>query len=159
MAFDPHQFWSPDSSENPPLTDDMLKVAEASLGVRLPAEYISLLRIQNGGYTHGFGFPMSRPTKWADDHVPLDDLAGIVIDPSHSTSFNLLETAYLVEEWGLPERQVLITGEGHWWITLDYRKGKIPSVTWLNVECDEDIPVAPTFADFLNGLRPSSSFE
>jgi len=32
-------------------------------------------------------------------------------------------------------------------------------VAWIDVECDEDIQVAPTFAAFLEGLRPESEFE
>jgi hypothetical protein len=158
MAIAPNEFWRSNHYNHPPLTDQMVAVAERQLGVKLPAEYIALLRIQNGGYTHGFGFPMTRRTTWAEDHVPLHDLAGIVLDPSIRTAQNILDTAYMTEEWGLPPRQALLSGEGHWWITLDYRRGDVPSVTWINVECDEDIQIAPTFAAFLDGLRPSAEF-
>ena len=66
--------------------DRMVAEAERQPGVKLPAEYIALLRIQNGGYTRGFGYPMSRPTRWAPDHVPLGELFGIVTDPDHRTA-------------------------------------------------------------------------
>src|SRR5262249_52806914 len=123
------------------------------------AEYITLLRIQNGGYTQGFGFPMTQRTTWAEDHVPLSDLAGIVTDPQIRTAQNILDSVYLTEEWLLPPRQGLLSGDGHWWITLDYRNGDNPSVAWIDVECGEDVQVAPSFAAFLDGLEPDSEFD
>ena len=153
------KFWDSDHYNNPPLTDDMVVYAEQQLGVTLPTEYITLLRHQNGGYTKGFGYPMTQRTTWAKDHVPLNQLSGIVIEHEHSKAPSILETAYMTEEWGLPPRQVLLTGEGDWWITLDYRNGEVPSVAWIDVDCDEDIQVAPTFAEFINGLRPVSEFD
>ena len=159
MAIPIGKFWRSNYYEHPPLTDEMVSTAEEQLGVKLPAEYLALLRLQNGGYTHGFGFPMTQPTTWAKDHVPLNDVAGIVTDPSIRTAQNILDTGYMTEEWGVPPRQVLLSGDGHWWITLDYRRGDTPSIAWIDVECSEDIQVAPTFAAFLDGLRPSSDFD
>lgn len=159
MAIPTEQFWGSNYYEHPPLTDEMLATAEEQLGVKLPAEYVHLLRTQNGGYTQGFAFPMAVPTAWATDHVSLDELFGVVTDPSISTAQNILETAYMTEEWGLPPRQVLLAGDGHWWITLDYRDGPKPAVRWLYVDQGEDIPIAPTFAAFLEGLVPGSQFE
>ncbi len=158
MAITADQFWRSNYYNHPPLTDEMVAEAERQLGVKLPAEYVALLRIQNGGYTHGFGFPMNRPTKWAVNHVPLDTLFGIVTDPDHPTAQNILQTAYMTREWGLPPRQVLLTGDGHWWISLDYRTGEVPSVAWLYIDLGEDIQVAPSFAAFLDGLLPESTF-
>jgi hypothetical protein len=159
MAIKPDQFWGSNYYNHLPLTDDMVAHAEQQLGVKLPPAYIALLRVQNGGYTQGFGYPMSQPTTWAQDHVPLHDLAGIVTDPEHRTAQNILDSAYLSAEWGLPPRQVLLSGTGHWWITLDYRKGAEPRVAWIDVECGEDVQVAPSFAAFLEGLRPDSEFD
>ena len=158
MAVAADKFWRSNFYKHPPLTDEMVAVAERELGVKLPAEYVALLRIQNGGYTYGFGFPTSERTTWAEDHVPLRDLAGIVTDPKVRTAQNILKTAYLTEEWGLPPRQALLAGDGHWWITLDYRNGDVPSVAWIDVECGQDIQIAPSFAAFLEGLRPASEF-
>jgi hypothetical protein len=159
MPIDKREFWGSNHYEHPPLSDEMIALAEERLGVRLPAELIELLLIQNGGYTKGFAYPMSQRTTWAADHVPLEELAGIVIDPNHRTAQNLMHTAYLTQEWGLPPRQVLLAGDGHYWITLDYRRGDIPSVAWIDVECDEDIQVAPSFATFLSGLVPESIYD
>jgi hypothetical protein len=159
MPIDPHAFWGANHYNHPPLTDDMVAQAEARLGVRLPQALIDLLRVQNGGYTQGFAHPMQQKTTWAEDHVPLDDLAGIVLDPQHETAQNLLDTGYLTQEWGLPPHQVLLSGDGHYWITLDYRNGPDPSVAWIDVECGEDLQVAGSFAEFLAGLVPASDYD
>jgi len=73
VAIPPDQFWGSNYYDHPPLTDEMVAVAESRLGVKLPAEYIALLRHQNGGYTQGFAYPMRQRTTWAEDHVPLND--------------------------------------------------------------------------------------
>ncbi|MBC8166853.1 MAG: SMI1/KNR4 family protein [Bryobacteraceae bacterium] len=137
----------------------MVAGAERRLGVGLPSEYLALLRIQNGGYTHGFGFPMSQRTSWATDHVPLDALNGIGGPDAELGTHNILDRDYMTEEWGLPPHQVLLTGDGHWWITLDYRNGPSPTVQWLDVEIGEEVVVADSFATLLAGLRPSSDFD
>ncbi|MFO1251161.1 MAG: SMI1/KNR4 family protein [Inhella sp.] len=159
MAIDTRAFWGNNYYQHPELTDAMVAAAEATLGVRLPAELVTLLKIQNGGYTKGFVFPIGLPTSWAADHVPLDDLAGIVTDPAHRTAQNLLDTAYMTQEWGLPPKQVLLSGNGAYWITLDYRSGPMPSIAWIDVDCEEDLQIAPSFAHFLDGLIPSDRFK
>ena len=159
MAFDLTQFWGTDYYKNPKLTDSVVAEAEKRLGVILPLEFIALLRLQNGGYTKGFGYPMTQRTSWADNHVPLDELNGIGNPETPLTGHNILSRDYLTQEWGLPPNQVLLAGDGHWWLTLDYRKSPLPSVSWLDVELGEDIPVASSFAAFLEGLRPSAEFD
>ena len=71
---------------------------------------------------------------------------------------NLLDNAYLCMEWGLPPNQVLIAGDGHWWISLDYRIGPVPSVAWIDVECEEEQQLAPTFGEFIDKLVPESVY-
>ena len=154
MAIDKNHFWDENYYNHPPLTDDMLAAAEAQLGVKLPDSLIDLLRVQNGGYTKEFIFPMQVATSWADDHVPLETLYGIVTDESVDTAQNIMDTEYMTVEWGLPEKQVLLTGDGHWWISLDYRQGDVPSVCWLDVDEEEDIQIAESFKAFLAGLKP-----
>ncbi len=146
------EFWDSNYYNNPPLTDKMIKKAENSLEVKLPDIFLDLLRIQNGGYTKGFAFPMTSKTTWADNHVPLSELFGIVLDKKHKSAHNIMESGYMIQEWGLPEKQVLLAGDGHWWITLDYRKSDLPSIRWIDCECGEDIHVADSFDDFYNGL-------
>ncbi|MGY3215794.1 hypothetical protein ACVWWV_000296 [Bacillus sp. TE9122W] len=35
-----------------------------------------------------------------------------------------MDSAYLIKEWELPEGLVLISGDGHTWVAMDYRKMK-----------------------------------
>jgi hypothetical protein len=152
MAIDINEFWDENYYNHPPLTDDMIFKSEKNLGLKLPILLIDLLRIQNGGYTKGFVFPMKEKTSWAENYVPLSVLFGIVIDKSIKTAQNILQTQYMTKEWGLPKKQVLLCGDGHWWITLDYRKGNSPTVRWIDIECNQDIHIADTFDDFISGL-------
>ncbi len=166
MAFEMDKFWKPGPTDlfwktkrvRLTLTEEALVSAEQQLRVKLPPEYIALLRIQNGGSTNGFGFPMTEQRGWAIDHVPFDEMAGIGADPKFPWPLNILHSADLSEEWQLPPRQILLSGDGHWWMTLDYRVGDIPSVAWIDLELEQDLQVAPTFGEFLKGLRPNSDF-
>jgi hypothetical protein len=158
MGIDKKEFWGSNYYNHPPLTDEMVKIAENELGVKLPKTLIELLKMQNGGYTKGFAFPMTKKTTWAENHVPLSDLFGIVIDKNIRTGQNIMDTHYMTKEWGLPEKQVLLTGDGHWWITLDYQDKEIPSVKWIDIECSEEIMIADNFDQFINGLVSEDNF-
>lgn len=148
-----HRFWdmSSDYGTHPALTDGVLADCEALLGVTLPAEYVALLRVRNGGVvSRGYSaFPIGVPTSWAPDHVPFETCAGIGAGyPS------ITESAYLNNEWGQPEEFVLLHGGGHYWIALDYRSGRAaePSVVWFDNEVGEDVKLADSFGAFLQGL-------
>jgi hypothetical protein len=100
----------------------------------------SVATADHGGGPHpGLCAPDATENTWADDHAPLEDLAGIVLDPEHETAMHLLDTEYMTQEWELPPKQVLLSGDGHYWITLDYRNGPEPSVAWSDVDWDEDV--------------------
>jgi hypothetical protein len=151
-------FSNSNCNTNPPLTEEAIAIAEKELNVKLPVSFLNLLKVQNGGYTSGFVFPMKEPTSWAPDHVPLHELNGIVLNANLKTLHNILDTNYLAEEWGLPERQVILSGDGHCWITLDYRRSEVPTVRWIDAELDQDIHVAESFDEFLNGLISEDDF-
>ncbi len=157
MAINKNNFWDVNYYNHPPLMDDQITYTENLLKVKLPALLIELLKIQNGGYTNGFSFPMKQKTSWSENQVPLTQLFGIVTDNSINTAQNILDTEYMTKEWDLPVNQVLLCGDGHWWITLDYRKDSKPTVRWIDVDCNEDIHIADSFEDFINGLVPEDS--
>lgn len=148
-------FWSDSTyGVQPPLTDEAVREAEHVLGVKLPAALLDLLRIQNGGgIARGRRtYPISAPTSWAEDHVPFEDLMGI----GHTEgAVSLLDTPHLIQEWGLPTLVVLLTGDGHFWIALDYRgygpQGE-PSITWLDTEMETELALAPDFRSFVEAL-------
>jgi SMI1/KNR4 family protein SUKH-1 len=156
------RFWDRSSSYGvfDPLTEAKVAEAEAALGVKLPSAYLELLRVQNGGSVSSEfdAYPTSAPTSWAKDHVPLDSLMGIG-ETGRWTS--ILDSPYFNAEWEMPEELVLLSGDGHYWVALDYRTGgpqRDPSIVWIDNEVDEDIQVAPDFLTFVEGLRPSATF-
>ncbi|MFG2692509.1 SMI1/KNR4 family protein [Kitasatospora sp. NPDC048407] len=145
----------------PPLTDAAVAEAQRLLGVTLPAELLALLRRRNGGAIADeyAAFPTERPTSWSDDHVPFDHLLGIGHRPD---ALSLLDTPYLTGEWELPSPVVLLCGDGHWWIALDYRaRGphREPSVTWLDAEAGTELALAPDLRTFLEQLTATSAFD
>lgn len=148
-----YNFWGSNYYNHPPLSQSMVIFAQKELGVTLPKTYIELLKIQNGGYTKGFIFPTTQKTSWADDHIPLRDLAGIVVNDSINTALNILDSPELTQEWELPDKQVLLSGEGHWWITIDFRKNELGSIMWFDVEIGQEVYLADNFDSFINGLK------
>ncbi|MFD3481796.1 SMI1/KNR4 family protein [Streptomyces sp. NPDC058665] len=144
-----------------PLTDAVVHDAERRLGVRLPASLLEILRVQNGGLVAQLwnAFPTDVPTSWSENHVPLDDMMGI---GRHEGRLSLLDSAYLVAEWGLPSPLVLFSGDGHCWTALDYRacgeRGE-PSVTWFDAECETELPLAADFRTFVERLTAATSLD
>lgn len=151
---DKNNFWDINYYNNPELTPEMIALAEQKLHITLPQAYIALLKIMNGGFTKGFVFPIEFATAYAGNKIPLPDLFGIVINEQHNSCHNILCTEYMAKEWGLPPKQVLLSGDGHSWLTLDYRMGNEPCVSWIDVESNEDVLIADSFEQFLYGLIP-----
>lgn len=141
-----------------PLADEMVREAEQTLGVTLPSSLLVLLRVQNGGgvAAEWNAFPTTQAPTWSADHVPFDAVMGIGPDECES----LLDTPYLVEEWGLPSPIVLLAGDGHCWTALDYRmcgRHGEPSVTWFDTELESELALASDFRTFVEGLIPAGS--
>lgn len=154
-------FFSDESALGPEITEEMVSRAEASLGVRLPKSYVALLREKNGGAPERRCFPMKRATSWAPDHFQVSTLLGIGFDEGIDGE---LGSRYLVGEWSYPDVGVVVfdtPSGGHDAVMLDYsesgRQGE-PRVVYV----DEDrvpMPVAATFADFIEGLVDCSRFD
>lgn len=152
--------------ECPPLTDEGVAYTESVLGLRLPASFVALLRVCNGGYITRNACPTTTATSWADNHVHVASISGIP-NPSdepgpYGVGRGILQTPYMVQEWGLPDRLVLIDGDGHTWSALDYRdrgNDEEPGVVWLDVELGQEVRLANSFAEFLERLRPEDEFE
>ena len=125
----------------------MIVKAEAKLKIKLPKKYIEILKQQNGGVIKFDSLPTEVLTSWADDHVNVDHILGIGEDSG------ILESGYLIKEWDLPKNIVLISGDGHSWIALDYRKTKEePPIIYIDVDDDQIINLSPNFETFLKGL-------
>jgi hypothetical protein len=122
------------------------------------------MRTCNGGYTVGAACPTDEPTSWAPDHVSLRDINGIPAvgeQQGDGTGDGILMTAYMIEEWGMPEGIVLLSSEGHTSIALDYRASGPsgpPTVAWIDVEMGEEAQLAESFEAFVAALVPEDTF-
>ncbi|MDS0139638.1 MULTISPECIES: SMI1/KNR4 family protein [unclassified Amycolatopsis] len=145
-------FW--DAGPGEPLDARAFAHAGRELGVRLPLELGELLGLRNGGTVAAAfdAFPTSEPTSYSGTHVPFDHLLGV------GGRLSILDSPYLSTEWDLPKRVVVLSGDGHTWIALDYRRSSEPSVTWFDVELASELALAPTFRAFAEGLVPSADF-
>ncbi|UQI49695.1 SMI1/KNR4 family protein (plasmid) [Streptomyces sp. HU2014] len=145
----------------PPLTAAVVQDAERRLGVRLPVSLLEILRVQNGGLVAESwnACPTDVPTSWSENHVPFDGMMGI---GRHGGQLSLLDSPYLVEEWGLPSPLVLLSGDGHCWVALDYRscgENGEPSVTWFDADDGTELPLAADFRTFVQRLTASTSLD
>jgi hypothetical protein len=121
----------------PALTPAAIAAAEKHIGHKLPAAYRNLLRVQNGGYIR----------------YQLPDLCHTLIygiGPNYPSltdfDWDADRDAVSFELDGL----VPFDGDGHWHLCLDYRgKRKNPKVTYIDVECDRQTPIADSFAAYL----------
>ncbi len=152
---------SSDYGVQPPLIDQAILEAERLLDFTLPGSLLDMLRSQNGGPVAKSrdAFPTNQPTSWSSDHVPFNSVMGI---GHRERTVSLLDSPYLVEEWGLPSAVVLVSGDGPCWIGLDYRacgRHGEPSVTWFDADFDSELVLAPDFRSFVEGLTSASDFE
>jgi hypothetical protein len=144
-----------DSYTGPLLDEEMVRIAEQSLGVRLPRGYAAVLRTRNGGVLRRRCCPTDFPTSWAGDHFEIQALKGVGgewgIDSENFGS------AYAIAEWRYPNIGVLICempSGGHDAVMLDYSESgsqEEPAVVYI----DEDrVPrrVASSFEEFMAKL-------
>ncbi|MFP3718889.1 SMI1/KNR4 family protein, partial [Bacillus safensis] len=102
---------------------------------------------QNGGYIVHNAFPTTHSNSWAEDHIQFNHLLGI------AEGEGIMDSAYLIKEWELPEGLVLINGDGHTWVAMDYRKtNENPAIHYFDVEMEEDFKLADSFDEFIQGL-------
>ncbi|WP_024424996.1 SMI1/KNR4 family protein [Bacillus safensis] len=129
------------------ITAEEVAKAEKKLGVTLPDTYKKLILEQNGGYIIHNAFPTTHSNSWAEDHIQFNHLLGIAEDEG------IMDSAYLIKEWELPEGLVLINGDGHTWVAMDYQKTKEnPAIHYFDVEMEEDFKLADSFDEFIEGL-------
>ena len=147
----------------PPLTDEMIAAAQALLGYRLPAAYLQLLRVKNGGSPQRKCYPTGKPD-WAEDHVELSGICGI--GGAWGIDSNLRGSRFMIQEWGYPDVGIFIgqtPSAGHDGIMLDYTEcGRDGEPRVIHVETESDEPqiqiLAPNLETFLLGLVDCGPF-
>ena len=159
-----------DDAENshytePAPTADLVAELEAELGFRLPASYVALAQIRNGGRLARTFHPTQEETNWADDHVAVTGLYAIGRTARYSIAGELGST-FMQEEWGYPPIGVCIADTptaGHQVVMLDYTlcgpQGE-PRVVYVDQEDDYHFTVlAPDFASFIRALENEEDWE
>lgn len=160
MNIDFTNFWESNFYNHPALTEETVSIAERKLELKLPESLIKLLFVMNGGYTNPYAFPMDVPTSWAKNHIPLDSINGIILDKSVESPFDLLDLIEaLAGEPDFPKGVIPFSGNAHTFICLDYRKNSTPTICWIDLEMDDDIYVADTFDEFIEGLVSQDVYE
>ena len=161
--FDFSHFWDDDQYalkeyvDKAPSDADIAKI-EAELGYKLPAAYIQLMKMHNGGIPVKTCFPTTEPTSWAEDHIAVTGLYNIGFEKDYSLGGNA-GSRFWIEEWGYPDIGVYFAdcpSAGHDMILLDYRKcgpqGE-PQVAHVDQESDYKITfLAKDFESFIKGL-------
>ena len=156
-------FWSSEfDPPNPPLYDQLVDDAQSMLDVRLPDAYLKLLAEQNGGYIDNRLTPVpidSMPNTLrgyvSDGYVTVGSIAGI---GDANSAGNICHTPYFLREWSLPDRLVLLDGDGHSWIALDYRTARHdPPVILIESGNSTHIELASNFAAFVASFVPYNS--
>lgn len=145
--------------------DGIITSVEEELGYKLPASYIELMRIQNGGLVEKDCFPTAEGTSWAHDHVAITGIMGIGRQKTYSICGEL-GSRFMIEKWGYPDDGIYICdcpSAGHDMILLDYSKcGKDgePEVVHVDQEYDyKKTFLAKDFETFIKGLTTDDDFE
>lgn len=168
--FDFDGFWneheySQERYVEPAPDDAMVASIEAELGFKLPAAYIDLARLHNGGLVQRCCFPMEEATTWAEDHIAIHGLAAIGRSKSYALC-GTSGTASALEDLGYPAIGIVIADTpsgGHDLVMLDYRdcgpQGE-PRVVHVDQENDYRITfVAPDFESFIRGLVDEEEYD
>ncbi|RLL40630.1 SMI1/KNR4 family protein [Oceanobacillus piezotolerans] len=143
-------FWLEDEDDSyvlKPIKEENIVAAEKKLGVKLPELYKEIVKEQNGGYIKRTAFPIEFSTSSVEDFIYIESIYGIGEE-------GILDSPSLINEWGLPKDMVLLGGDGHTWVAMDYRGvTSEPSIVYIEVEEEVDIQIANSFSEFIEGLQ------
>ena len=143
-------FWLADEDDSyllKPIKKKDIVQAEKKLGIELPDLYKKLIKEQNGGYIQRTVFPIEFSTSSVENYIDIYSIYGICEE-------GILNSSYLIKEWGLPNDLVLLDGDGHTWVALDYRgKTSEPSIVYIDVEEEVEFQLARSFKEFIAGLQ------
>ncbi|WP_303983752.1 SMI1/KNR4 family protein [Niallia circulans] len=129
------------------ITSEDIKLAEEHFKVKLPDKYIDLLKIKNGGTLRYNALPFSLNGWEEDDFILIEYIHGIKKDEG------IMQTDYYLKEWEInKERVILLSGDGHEWLALDYSTSEEPKVVYILTDEDEVIELYETFSKMLKAL-------
>ena len=130
-----------------PFSDEDLKQVEEKLGVKLPASYVELMKVHNGG---DLAYSLLQSGRLEDGEAEIDNIYGIDLEDGIGNS------PYLVEEWEMEKGLVVFSGDGNYQLAFDYRKDdEEPSIVYF--EDEKPKKIAKNFKLFLKKLTISRS--
>ena len=89
----------------------------------------------------------------SDGYVSLGSISGISLDEDNIHS--ILSTGKMIKEWQLPDKLILLDGDGHTWTALDYRAAsEDPPVIFIESDGNSFVRIAKNFDELLNKMRP-----
>ncbi len=167
--FDFSSFWTPHAYAlkayaDVPCTPDAVAAVELDLGYKLPAAYVELATVHNGGMPSKSAHRTATRTSCADDHVAISGIFSIGRHKDCSLS-GRTGSRFFIDDWRYPPIGVYFAdcpSAGHDMLCLDYRacgpQGE-PAVVHVDQERDYAItPVAPDFESFIRGLQDEKDF-
>jgi hypothetical protein len=136
--------------------EERIEMFEDEYGVRLPPEFIQYAGTKDLSVVK---LPScdkeSTQFYFGEGFYEVGKFAGIEPDPY---GFSIFDSASLTEEWGLPKKLVLIEGDGHTWLALDYRESTTdPKVIVIESDEANHLLVANNFKEFVQSILPYDS--
>ncbi|MGM1045730.1 MAG: SMI1/KNR4 family protein [Bacillota bacterium] len=167
--FDFTNFW--DDSEHAleqyvsdPPTDELIESVEEELVFKLPAFYINMMKVHNGGIPRNRCFPTGEAVSGAEDHIRILAILGIGREKRKSLCGDLGSRS-VIENGGYPEIGVVICDcpSESGVVMLDYRSSGNdgePEVVHVDKENNHKITsLAPNFETFIRGLVNEEIYE
>lgn len=146
-------------------TDELIHSIEQELSFKLPASFIELMKMHNGGIPKNNCFPTNEGTSLAEDHVSITGIMGIGRTKTYSLCGSL-GSQFMIDEWGYPNTGIYICNcpsAGHDMIILDYSKcGKNGEQEVVHVDQERDYRktfLAKDFETFIRGLVSSDIYD
>lgn len=156
--WDEDDYFAEEYTEGYP-ADRQVTETEQELGYKLPASYIELMRIRNGGAPLKNIHAAQEATSWSADHIAITGIFALGgKKPSSLCGDN--GSAFWIEEWGYPADGVYICdcpSAGHDMILLDYSHcGPQGEPQVIHVDQENDFKktfLAKDFETFIRGLK------
>lgn len=161
--FDAEGFWDDDNPAaekyvSAPPTDALVESVEESLVFRLPAFYVNLMKVHNGGIPRNRYFRSQ-----TGETIEILGIMGIGREKPHSLC-GAAGSRATIEREGYPEFGVVLcdTPSDTGVVMLDYRESTNvgePEVVYVEKASKKVIPLAPNFEAFVRGLTGGATQE
>ncbi|ROR98006.1 SUKH superfamily protein [Sinobacterium caligoides] len=130
--------------------EERLDLFEKKFALKIPAQYLNYAGTHSN---HVFKLPKTAPgdskNYFGDGFYEIGSFHGL--DPNEGQS--IFDSEWLSQEWELPEKLVLIEGDGHEWLALDYRRSsEEPKVIIIESEGCTYKVLASNFNAFIESL-------